>query len=87
MATVSIPSLLADTTRGDRQAEVAGETLGEVISALEALYPGIQARLCKGGKISSFVALTVDGKIAAAGLQTRLRPDSRVDILPAFGGG
>ena len=33
------------------------------------------------------VALVVDGKIAAEGLATPVGPSSRVNVLPAFGGG
>jgi molybdopterin synthase sulfur carrier subunit len=87
MVTVSIPLLLADLTGGARTAEVAGATLGEVLAALERLYPGMAARIQNDGKISPHVALTVDGKIAMQGLSTPVRPDSEVAILPSMGGG
>jgi molybdopterin converting factor small subunit len=87
MARVSIPLLLSDVTGGVRQAEVAGTTLAEVVAALEALHPGIATRICNGEKITPNVAVTVDGKIAARGLATPVRPESQVAILPAFGGG
>ena len=72
---------------GARHAEVAGATLLEIIAALDVLYPGIEARIRHGEKISPTVALIVDGKIAAQGLATCVKPDSQIDILPAFGGG
>jgi molybdopterin converting factor small subunit len=87
MAVVAIPLLLSDVTGGARHAEVAGTTLAEIIAALDALHPGIAARIRDGEKIKPNVALTVDGKIAARGLDTPVRPDSQVAILPAFGGG
>lgn len=87
MAAVSIPLLLKDVTGGARQAEVAGTTLLEIIAALDLLYPGIEARIRRGEKISPTVALIVDGKIAARGLATPVNPDSQINILPAFGGG
>lgn len=87
MATVSIPLLLKDVTGDIRQAEVTGRTLAEIITALEAIYPGIEARMLNGEKISPNLAFVVDGRIAAQGLTTPVRPDSQINILPAFGGG
>ena len=87
MAKVSIPLLLKDVTGGARQAEVAGATLAEIITALDALHPGIEARIRDGERISPGLALTVDGRIATRGLDTPVGPLSQVSILPAFGGG
>jgi len=87
MATVYIPLLWQDVTRGARQAEVPGGTLGEIIAALDAIHPGIAARICQGEKIGPHVRFTVDGVIATAGLATPVNPDSHIHILPAFGGG
>ena len=87
MATVSIPLLLGNLTGGIRKAEVEGTTLGEVIAALDRLYPGMEANVQNGGKISPHVAFTVDGKIAVRGLSTPVGPQSEVAILPSMGGG
>lgn len=87
MAVVSIPLLLCELTGGDRKAEVAGDTVGEVIAALDRLYPGIEAGIRDGERIRPHVALTVDGKIALQGLATPVRPHSEVAILPSMGGG
>jgi len=88
MATVSIPLLLRDVTGGARRADVAGSTLSEIIAALDAIHPGIEAKIRDGDKlISPTLAVTVDGKIASQGLATPIRPDSEVCLLPSFGGG
>lgn len=87
MATVSIPLLYKDVTGPDRRAEVDGATLSEIIAALDARYPGIEARICDGQKLSPTVTVTVDGKIASAGLSTPVRPESEICLLPSFGGG
>ena len=87
MATVSIPLLFEDLTGGARRAEVAGETLGEVIATLDTIHPGIGARIHDGRKISPNLTLVIDGKLATLGLATPVRPQSQVNILPAFGGG
>lgn len=87
MATVSIPLLLCDLTGGVRTAQVPGATLGEVIAALDGLYPGMEARVQNNGRISPNVAISVDGKIAMKGLATPVRLESEVVILPSMGGG
>jgi molybdopterin synthase sulfur carrier subunit len=87
MATVSIPLLLKDVTGGARRVEVQGATLEEIITALDEIHPGIKTRVRDGDKLSPTVAFTVDGKIAARGLDTPVRADSEVCLLPSFGGG
>ena len=87
MATVSIPLLLKDATDGARRAEVAGATLAEIIAALETIYPGIESQILDAEKIRPNLAFIVDGKLAAQGLATPLKPHSQINILPAFGGG
>jgi len=87
MPKVSLPRLFADLTGPVREIEVEGNTLAEVVAGLERLYPGMAARIHNGQKLSPNVALVVDGRIAAEGLATPVGPQSRVAILPAFGGG
>ena len=87
MVKVSLPLFLTDITGGAREAEVQGATLDEVITALDEMHPGIAAKVRDGGKLAPIVALTVDGRIAARGLDTPVQPDSQVRMLPAFGGG
>ncbi|HYW78141.1 MAG TPA: MoaD/ThiS family protein [Thermoguttaceae bacterium] len=87
MVKVSIPLLLKDVTGGSREANIEGSTVREVVAALDAIYPGIGQRICKGEKISPNIAIVVDGKIAAEGLDTPVGPEAHVGLLPAFGGG
>lgn len=87
MATVWIPSLLRPLTGGQRQVTAPGATVGEVIDALEATYPGMRERLCQGDRLQSSIAIAVDGVTAANGLLEPVRPDSELHIVPAIGGG
>jgi molybdopterin converting factor small subunit len=87
MATVTIPLLLKDVTGGARRAQVSGRNLAEVLCALDRLHPGIEGQILSGGKILPYVTFTVDGAIAAQGLDTPVRPESEVCILPSMGGG
>lgn len=87
MATVTIPLLFQDVTGGTRRAEVQGGNLEEIVRALDRIHPGLEGRILDGGKILPYVMFTVDGKIAAQGLATPVRPESEVSILPTMGGG
>lgn len=87
MATVTIPLLLKEVTGGARRAEVAGQTLGEIIRALDRVHPGIEGRILSDGKVLPYVTFTVDGAIASRGLATPVGPESEVSILPTMGGG
>lgn len=87
MAKVSIPLFLKEVTDGARHAEVPGATLAEVVAALDAIHPGLEAKIHTDGQISPNLAVVIDGRIAAQGLQEPVGPESEVNILPAFGGG
>jgi sulfur-carrier protein len=87
MPLVWIPSLLRDLTGGQDKVAVEGETVGQVIDALDRLYPGIQARLCEEGRLHSSLAVVVDGLVRPKKLRQRLNPSSEVIFLPAISGG
>ncbi len=87
MATVSIPLLLRDVTGEVREATVEGATIGEVVDALDARFPGLKGQIARDGKPITTITFTVDGRIASLGLATPVSPDARVAILPTFGGG
>lgn len=87
MATVKIPLLLKNFTRGDRAVDVPGSTLQEIIAALDERYPGLGNRLREDGQLSPTVAVTVDGKIATQGLATPVAQGSEICLLPSLGGG
>jgi molybdopterin converting factor small subunit len=87
MVRVLIPLLLTDVSDGAREAQVQGETLAEVVAALDEIHPGIAARIHRDGRLNPNVAITVDGKFAVRGLDTPVGLDAEVNLLPAFGGG
>lgn len=87
MPTVWIPPLLRDLTAGREMLPVAGTTVGEVIDALEQLYPGIRQRLCDGTNLRPGLAVFVDTEAARLGLGQPVGPNSEVHFLPAIGGG
>jgi molybdopterin synthase sulfur carrier subunit len=87
MATVWIPPLLRDLTAGAQSIVVPGETVRDLIAALDARYPGLADRLIEEGALRRGLVLMVDGVTSRQGLRTRVRPESEVHFVPAIGGG
>jgi molybdopterin converting factor small subunit len=87
MAVVWIPSLLRDLTAGQGQVNLPGTTVGQLIDALDAAYPGLKARLCEGDHLDPAIVVSVDGRIARLGLLAPVGEQSEVHFLPAVAGG
>ena len=87
MATVFIPPLIRDLTGGQTRVIIAANSVREVITQLEARYPGITGRLCQNGSIRPGMAVVVDSEVSTVGLRHRLGDTSEVHFLPAISGG
>ena len=90
MPTVWVPAPWRDKlTGGAAQVEVAGDTVRQVIEALEAKYPGFRERIIDTDedRIRADIAISVDGEISAEGLRRKVTPTSEVNFLPAMAGG
>jgi sulfur-carrier protein len=87
MATVHVPSLMRDLTGGLAEISASGRTVGQVIEALDAQYPGVRERLCEGGRLSPQVSVSVDGRVARLGLAQPVRETSEIRFLPTVSGG
>ena len=87
MACVWIPAQLRDLTGGRETVSVPGARVGEVVEALERLYPGIKSRLCVGEGLRPGIAVVVDGEVARLGWRQPVGPTSEVHFLPAISGG
>lgn len=89
-STVRIPTPLRQLTDGEGHVTVEGETVGEVIAALDELYPGVAERvLDDDGAVKRFVNIFVrDEDIRFQdGLDTDVGEDEVVSIIPAVAGG
>jgi sulfur-carrier protein len=89
-ATVRIPTPLRTVTNGEATVDVGGETVGDVLRALDEAHPGIGARILDDdGKIRRFVNVFVDDEDVrfASGLDTPVREGATVSIIPAVAGG
>lgn len=87
MAEVILPALVAKELGGIRRFDVPGGSVAELVAAIDAKHPGFREILCSGDRLRPIFRIVVDGKIALQGLDAPVAPESRVEILPAFGGG
>jgi sulfur-carrier protein len=87
---VRIPTILRTYTGG--QAEVTADpgTLREVLSGLDAAYPGLAGRLVDDtGNLRRFVNVHVGEEDVrfAQGLETPIPSGAHVSVIPAVAGG
>ena len=85
--TVWIPPVHRDLTGGVERVQVGAATVGDVVAALDARFPGMAARLTLGGALRPGIAVAVDGVIATRGLRQRLAAPSELHFVPAMAGG
>lgn len=84
---VWIPSLHRDLTGGAETVTVEGESVRDVVDALEAHYPGMADRLCEDGQIRPYIAVAINSEISQRGLRERLTAPSEIHFIPALSGG
>lgn len=86
MPTVFIPALLRPRI-GVARVEVEGATVGELLTALGARYPGVYELLVEDDDIKPGIAITVNDQLTQEGLFEPVPDDAEVHILPALSGG
>ena len=87
---VRIPTPLRRITQGQDKVSVEGQNLNDVISSLDAQFPGIRDRLCdEQGELRNFVNLYVNGEDVRFldGLNTTTNPGDEISVVPAVAGG
>ena len=89
MSVVRIPPVLRSEAGGAREVEADGATLRELIENLSAQLPALGARIYGEGELHNFVNVYVDGEDVRlrSGLETPVRSDTTVILLPAMAGG
>ena len=85
--TVILPRSLVSLIPGTiRRSEVEAGTVAEAIQALDTRTPGLRNRLVDSGPVlREHINVFVDG--TQASLDTPLRADSTVHVIPAVSGG
>ena len=81
MPEVHLWSALRALADGNECVTVEASTVGGVLKALAAQYPGLQEPIDAG------VSVAVDGRIIASGLNEPVRPDSEVYLMQRIKGG
>jgi MoaD family protein len=87
---VRIPTILRSYTGGQKAVEGAGETLADLLTDLDAKFPGLRARLITGdGALHRFVNVYInDEDVRFLGsLDAKVNDGDSVTILPAVAGG
>jgi molybdopterin synthase sulfur carrier subunit len=84
---VTLPPALVSLFPGSEQRlELPGSTVGEVIDALDARWPGMRDRLCDSTpRIRRHINIFVVGERAS--LETPLAPGARMIVMTALVGG
>ena len=87
MADVHLPTTLTPLFPGlSRRLEVEAGTVSEALDKLEQRWPGLRDRLVEEGPaLRSHIHVYVDKE--RSGLDTKLEPRSRVDVIAAISGG
>ena len=90
MTRVRIPPTLRSEVGGAREVEASGKTLREVLADLTERFPGLGGQVFENGHdLAPFVNVYVDNEDVRTleGLETRVRDESTVILLPAMAGG
>ncbi len=88
--TVSFPGVLRAKTGNRASVTVVGETVREVIDALERDFPGLRFSLCyETGELRPFVNIFLNRVNIRylQGLDTPVNAEARIHILPSVAGG
>ena len=87
---VRIPTPLRRLTDGQDKVDVEGDSLGDVIDAMNEQYPGIRERICDDqSQLRNFVNVYVNGEDVRflQGLETPTSSGDEVSVVPAVAGG
>ena len=75
MVAVNLWSGLRALADGQEVVEVEGDTVGQILDALVAAYPGLEPAIARG------VSVSVDGQIIANNRHVKVAPDAEVFLL------
>ena len=90
MSTVKIPAVLRPQVGGNKELELAGASVGELVEGLVGQFPGLRSQLLTDdGELNRFVNVYVNGQDVRYldGLATAVGERDEVRLLPAMAGG
>ncbi|HEX2071615.1 MAG TPA: ubiquitin-like small modifier protein 1 [Thermoleophilaceae bacterium] len=90
MSTIKIPPVLRPSTGGEREVSADGADVGEVLRALAEQHPATQSQLFgEDGALNRYVNVYLNDEDVRVlnGLDTAVKADDTLVILPAMAGG
>jgi sulfur-carrier protein len=90
LSTVKIPPVLRGSTGGAKEVAAGGSSVGEVLRALAQEHPATESQLfAEGGALNRYVNVYLNDEDVRVldGLETAVRPEDTIVILPAMAGG
>jgi molybdopterin converting factor small subunit len=87
MATVHIPAHWRELTDGRATVEVPGRSLGAIVEALGARYPGMRRVLLDEGALRGEVAIAINSVITENDPLDPVEDGDELFLLPAIAGG
>ena len=90
MSTVKIPPVLRSATGGEKEVAAGGDNVGAVLHELAERHPETQHQLfSEDGALNRYVNVYLNDEDVRVlqGLETPVRPDDTLVILPAMAGG
>ena len=90
MSTVKIPPVLRASTGGEKEVAADGGNVGEVLAALASEHPDTKGQLFgEDGSLNRYVNVYLNDEDVRVldGLDTAVKPQDTLVILPAMAGG
>ena len=90
MSVVRIPTVLRPQVGGEKQLDLDGATVAELVNSLTERFPALRSQLLtENGELNRFVNVYVNGQDVRylQGLETPVQPRDEVRLLPAMAGG
>jgi molybdopterin converting factor small subunit len=90
MSTIKVPPVLRPSTGGEREVSAEGSDVGEVLRTLADEHPATRSQLFgDDGSLNRYVNVYLNDEDVRVlnGLDTPVKPDDTLVILPAMAGG
>jgi len=87
---VRIPTPLRKLTNGSDEVCAEGATVAEIVEDLDRNYPGLKERICEAdGNLRRFVNIYLNDEDIRfkSNMETALKDDDELSIIPAIAGG
>jgi molybdopterin synthase sulfur carrier subunit len=90
VSTVKIPPVLRSSTGGAKEVDAEGSSVGDVLRAVAEQHPATKSQLfSESGELNRYVNVYLNDEDVRVldGIDTAVRPEDTLVILPAMAGG